>query len=396
MCVEEALRRPDRLSVEQRNRLAGTRAELEGDNAGIVAVWDRVLADDSTNIEALGKTSANRMWWMGRFEEALERNRRLMRLVVGGPQDFHWVNLVASLEALGRFDEAREATSHEKGIWKEWQRADIELVACRYPAAESIVVAQADDPRMAVEAPGNAFSFLCQIRFARGALKASAADLERYETLAHTSDYGSRLRYSVFAQGAYPMPPDAWVRDTSITGWLWRGIRATCVGDAPLAQRCLANVRNHPLKFRSQQGAGQALLEARIAIMQRNPREAIRILQPLSALRVDHGKLECGLTWVRWTIADAFERAGQPDSAAVHLERIFSPAWAETALWPSVHNRLALLYARMGRVPDAERHLAALEKAWDRPDPEVLRMLNATRDAVVAARATSHTEGRWK
>jgi hypothetical protein len=53
--------------------------------------------------------------------------------------------------------------------------------------------------------------------------------------------------------------------------------------------------------------------------------------------------------------------------------------------WPVVHHRLAMLYARMGRVAEAEKHLAALEKAWDRPDPEVRRILDEARTAVRTA-----------
>ena len=93
-----------------------------------------------------------------------------------------------------------------------------------------------------------------------------------------------------------------------------------------------------------------------------------------------------GLAWVRWALADAFERTGRPDSAAAHLERSLMVPMVETDCWPVLHRRLALLYARMGRVADAERHLAALEKAWDRPDPEVRRMLDDARSAVRSAR----------
>jgi hypothetical protein len=57
-----------------------------------------------------------------------------------------------------------------------------------------------------------------------------------------------------------------------------------------------------------------------------------------------------------------------------------------------IHCRLALLYARMGRIPDAERHLAAVETAWDRPDPEVRRMLEETRAAVANARGMARPE----
>ena len=103
-----------------------------------------------------------------------------------------------------------------------------------------------------------------------------------------------------------------------------------------------------------------------------------------------------GLAWVRWTLADAFERTGQPDSAAAHLERSLRIPVREVDSWPVVHHRLAMLYSRLGRLTDAERHLAALEKAWDRPDPDVRRMLDEARTAVRSARGMTRPEAGGK
>jgi hypothetical protein len=97
---------------------------------------------------------------------------------------------------------------------------------------------------------------------------------------------------------------------------------------------------------------------------------------------------------VRWTLADAFERTGQPDSAAANLERDLAMPYIEPQWAPAIRYRLVLLYARMGRVPEAERHLAALEHAWDRPDPEVRRMLDEARAALASARGMARPEGR--
>ena len=96
--------------------------------------------------------------------------------------------------------------------------------------------------------------------------------------------------------------------------------------------------------------------------------------------------------WVRWTLAEAFEQAGHPDSAAVYLERILSDDWSTQPVgWesPYVHRRLALLDARMGRIQDAERHLATVVRAWDRPAPAIRRQLDDARAAVSTARGTT-------
>ena len=94
---------------------------------------------------------------------------------------------------------------------------------------------------------------------------------------------------------------------------------------------------------------------------------------------------------MRWFLADAFEQLDRPDSAAAYLERIwdqpFRPPTGPDKPW--AHRRLALLYARLGRIPDAERHLAAAEKALGRPDPAVRKMLEEARVAVAGAKGES-------
>lgn len=83
-------------------------------------------------------------------------------------------------------------------------------------------------------------------------------------------------------------------------------------------------------------------------------------------------------------MADAYEQLSLPDSAAFYLERVESVSYMaqDSAYRAYVHHRLALLYAQLGRIADAERHLLAAERTWDRPDPAVKRMLEEARAAV--------------
>ena len=132
------------------------------------------------------------------------------------------------------------------------------------------------------------------------------------------------------------------------------------------------------------------LLEACLATRAGQPEESVRLLRPIAVQRVELGMptIGVGLAWVRWYLADAFERLDLPDSAAAYLERTWDPPFLISTgpEKPWVHRRLALLYARMGRAPDAERHLAAAEQALDRPDPAVRKMLEQARLAVASAR----------
>jgi predicted Zn-dependent protease len=141
-------------------------------------------------------------------------------------------------------------------------------------------------------------------------------------------------------------------------------------------------------------GAVPELLGARIAELEGKPEAAVRLLRPLAVAGVEPypATVLTGLAWVRWALADAFDQVGQPDSAAAYLERNLLPPLWDAWERPYTHQRLAITYARQGRVADAERHLADAERAWDRPDPAIRRLLVEARTAVRDARSTTQPE----
>ena len=107
-CFEEALRHPDRLTELQRLRSEITLASLDGNPQRVVAAFDRILADDPGDVGALVGSNDD-LWDLGRYQDALERTRRAMKLSPFGPNEVMRVNETASLMTLGRLDEAREA-----------------------------------------------------------------------------------------------------------------------------------------------------------------------------------------------------------------------------------------------------------------------------------------------
>ena len=99
---------------------------------------------------------------------------------------------------------------------------------------------------------------------------------------------------------------------------------------------------------------------------------------------------------VRWTVANAFEALGQPDSAVTYFELALAPAqerWPEHArrrgIEPYIHRRLALLHARLGHPEDAERHGEAFLAAMTRPDPELQPWIDEMRRTLATTRAMS-------
>ena len=148
-----------------------------------------------------------------------------------------------------------------------------------------------------------------------------------------------------------------------------------------------------------------ALLEARSAGLAGRWDESVRILGPMASQPSEFGDAwyVAGMSSVRCFYAEALEELGQADSATYYLERVTTDpdpsssdadGIARGALVPFAHRRLVLLYARMGRLADAERHLAILERWWDRPDDIARRMLDEARSAVCAARGMARPEGR--
>ena len=107
---------------------------------------------------------------------------------------------------------------------------------------------------------------------------------------------------------------------------------------------------------------------------------------------------------VRWLVAEAYERMGRPDSAAVYFERaIAAPAadWLSLENVPNGrlavsfgHRRLALLYARMGRLEEARRHLELFAAAFTRPDPGMAPLIAEVRAAIAGAEGMAKASRR--
>jgi tetratricopeptide (TPR) repeat protein len=402
-CIAQAYRHPERLTEGQKQALERTRLGNDGDTRGMLALYDRIIEEDPSNYNVLANSN-DALLGVGRIEDALDRTRRAMTLSPFGPSELMRINLSFDLMWLGRFDEAREAARRQTGNWKAWTYACIEIAAGDWAVAESIGVANLDDRTIQADLPA-LFRYTRSIaRFARGGLHAAAADMvtvidearaapdpasvEIYQRCAILlSDVSGRLA---------PLPPELSARDTGLAFVMSRGLRAAVAGDADAAEACLAAVRRSPAGHLAVVGVSPAVLEARVALLGGRPEEAIRLMRPLAALRIEPGypMNGLGLNWTRWVLADAFERTSRPDSAAACLESaLVAPSVMSDAIQrPFMRHRLVGLYARMGRLPDAERHLAALEKDWDRPDPEVRRLLDQDRTLVRGTRGVAGQE----
>jgi len=204
----------------------------------------------------------------------------------------------------------------------------------------------------------------------------------------------ARLLLAVVSRGAIAVPENSWARDTSTASFLTRGLRAAIAGDQTQARRLLSAARARPRRELAYNGATPALLEAWIAALEGRWEETARVLQPLARQPIEIGEVYCpaGLSLVRWLLADAFEKLGHPDSAAVYLEKVtadpgsaLQESHLRGAACSFTHHRLVLLYARMGRIEDAKRHWKIFTETVDRPDPELRPLIAEARAALVSA-----------
>ena len=140
------------------------------------------------------------------------------------------------------------------------------------------------------------------------------------------------------------------MRDTTPAGLTLTGWSSALSGDTTTARTLLARVMRLPAVEQRRLGDGPLLLEASIASRGRHWEEVVRLLGP-SAQRGEHdgsSPAQVASVSVRWLVADAYERLGRADSAAVYYELAVAPTrvpFSHLALrglvYPFAQSRLA-------------------------------------------------------
>jgi tetratricopeptide (TPR) repeat protein/tRNA A-37 threonylcarbamoyl transferase component Bud32 len=404
---QEARRLVGRATLGARLMIEGRLARVNGDQEAALVAFDRLLKEDPS-WGAAWISRGNAFEALGRYDEALESVLRAEEASPVGSTVGMRLNKTYLLCELGRADDARRVARTLPGILGRQLLILAEMTAADWATAESLAVgarreAGIEDSPIPL--------YLASALAGRGAFRAAADAYSRAEraraTFANPALYRNQARrgrvlLAVMSGRAVPLPPDTWSTDTSTVTRLTRGLRAAIAGDQVAARRMLAMVRARPERDRRQQGATPTLLEAWIRGLDGRLQEVIPLLEPVASLATEgEAGYAVGLSAVRWTLADAYEGCGQRDSAVVWLERITSDpgplnrdAYYRGAVVSVAHQRLVLIYARMGRAADAERHLAILERWWDRPDDVTRPMLEAARAAVKSARGMAGHESR--
>ncbi len=404
----EAQRRPERLTTSWRLFIAATLAALEGNLPAALSAYDEIIREDQSLYTAYN----NRAWLQaqaGRVEEALEDFRRAEEASPFGPGQMVLYGKFQTLLFLGRIEEARRVGGTLQGDMGRTAPLYVALGSNDWRGAERVTTAIEADLTAPREVRVPAIMVLASVDARRGSVRAAALALDRARAEGEAAGRPNwiypvlRARVLLAAVSGRPLgKPDAGLaRDTTTPGTITRGLWAAVAGDTFAAEQAFRALRPRAASELARQGAGPLLLQAWLAGRARRWDEVVRLLAPAALQGEELGFVTdpVGRMPMRWLVAEAYERLGRADSAAAYLELVLSPARMysneQTLLGlphSFAHQRLVLLYARMGRLEEARRHWEIFTATFTRPDPEMVPLIEEARAALASAEAMARGE----
>jgi eukaryotic-like serine/threonine-protein kinase len=389
-----ALRNRDRLEEWRQLDAEAQLALLGGDPASAVAAFDRGLRLSPQN-STLRNNDANALSELGRVAEAADTLQSALRDDPLGPTAVLLTNLHEALTQLDRLDEARAIESRMEPVWQRVAVMSRAVCADQWSTADSVARILSVDPQSTGLVRILSPFVVMSGRIAAGSLtEVTGGPMPPWLMVGVANLAPSR------AEGLFTRLRTN--SDASPPSLVWNALLASASGDTTRAQHVLRQIQALPELDRTFLGAWTEYVSASLAGSEGRWDETIATLGPYARtgleLRNPTWRMPpIGGTALRWTVADAFEHAGKPDSAAAYFELALA---TRGAMWvervrirtyaPYIHRRLALLYARMGRTEEAERNGQAYFAAMTQPDPE----LRADIDDLKRVLATSRAMGR--
>ena len=406
--LQEARRHPGSITPAYRLYLDGVDAWWRGDARRAAEIFERVarvyprayetrfaLSNWGLLLQSEGRVSdAYRVTLHGEEEEAF------------GPSQIDRQLRTRYLVLMGRLTEAHSVATGLRGQFRQITELNLALAESSWNQADSLAA-------LLELAPGaplgvGAAAVRAQVAAVRGEVSAAEAHLLRTEQIQRESSLMSlaarapRARVLLAQLSGRTVPgPEPWLAsDTTTSALITRGYMAAAAGETALARRLLARLRARSTTRLGAHGSTPEFIEASILAHAARWDEVVKLIaQPAregsdqGSQRIDPVSDRIGTVAERWLVAQAYERLDQPDSAAAFYLRMLAPGQIASGL---VHSyalqRLVMLDARMGRLGEAERHLANLERDFSRPDPDVRHLLDEARAAVMNARSIATLE----
>jgi eukaryotic-like serine/threonine-protein kinase len=393
---DEALRRPERMTEVSRLGLKCTMVLfVQHDPAEALRLTDLGISQFPQSVR-FHRTRTLTLMGLGRFEEANDECVRVAHLLPFGPTQVDLGNQFECLIPLGRYAEARQVATGLEGSRKQRAELTLRLACATWASAESLATDVEMDP-----AAGVTDRFMAQVAGAslpviRGEIDTSARALDGLLDSTPNPFWAytlclARLHLWVASGKTGERPDRAACIDTTTAGLIVGGIRAAALGDVAIARRTLTTIETRSTPDRRQYAVETNLLEAWIAASEGEWDRVVRLLEP-STMR-GQGPDLTGRLPIRWLAADAEEKLGHLDAAASGFEQVLSPLrvashWmgqeecVRAIYWPFAHQRLVLLYARLGRADLAEQHWKILQESFTHPDPCLAPLVEQARKAI--------------
>jgi tetratricopeptide (TPR) repeat protein len=402
---DRARRLSDRLTITQRLALEASVARADGEPPRALDNWDQLVAARPTSAAAFfGRARILRQ--LGRYDEAVESFRKALQLTPLGPRQIILSDLAITLAPMGRIDEARSLTVQLSGVLKREAETLLALVEENWQRADSLFAEAAADPTLNAADRSESAAALAACEAARGHVAAANQNLLRadeyvglHESL--TVDIAARLQLLALAAGG-KAPTAKKVAlsqghtragigsDTALNGHLMRGLVGVWSGDTASSRRELRALLTGPGAERGMVPNVVAILDGWMSSREERWPDVVRALAPIARGNEQQPSFIFALTASRWLVADAYERLGQPDSAAAFFERLvrsphFHDQRSRGLVSSFAHRRLARLYDRMGKHDMARRHWQTFLSTFTEPDPELRPLVEEARVALSRA-----------
>jgi tetratricopeptide (TPR) repeat protein len=337
--------------------------------------------------------------FLGRTDEAVRILKELETQSPFGLSGIDMNNLLYWLTGIGEFQEARER-------WLEIIRqtgrnafgAYLPVSAAEWDEAERIALEAIRNPESTLAHKADQWRRLAAANAARGrvrdAVQALGRSLELEARPQNRLSLSRDLLTLLVASGSEPedLGFSPIVSDTTPMGRELAGLWSLYRGDFDEAEEIAATmVQPIPDDPRLIPGidAGRLLLFARLEGSLENWGAVTELLTSQIGEEVRRLDDLRPRLLVEWTVADAFENLGLPDSAAYHFDRLADPvgdksfwfAFTERGLTHSfAHRRAALLYGRLGENDKAIEHWHIFLNDFTDPDPDYVWMVDEARE----------------
>jgi tetratricopeptide (TPR) repeat protein len=398
---DEALKRPGRLTEEQRLGAEASRAFARGDLEGGLQGLNRQLRLFPIGpgaVEAYNLRSVIHTWYRN-FPEALADARRSSEASPFQPSQIVLAERARAEVEAGQLDQAEKTLSQLQGIW--WHTRAITLAIARddWAKAESLCAKPEADIAGHPAVRNTAILVDLVIHARRGEVRAARDCVAREVAAQGPRDGAVTLRSALWlaeiSGTTVPTLNATLTADTTLPTAITRGWQAALAGNLTGARRELAALQRRSRNDQLRAGAAQDFLEASIAAAEKRWSDVVRHLGAIALRGNDQGWPSwgrIGAVQERWLVAEAWDQMGRPDSAAVAFERVLEPPIGYGGFAPYAHQRLVMIYARMGRREDAERHWQAFSAVFTNPDPEVRHLLDDARAAIQGLRGMAQPE----